>query len=66
MLYFVLQDILTLAGDKGKWQYRTFLILWIEGIIIGTVQYNAAYERDYSSVQNLESLWLEGIIKGTV
>jgi len=24
-----------LAGDKGKWQYRTFLILWIEGIIIG-------------------------------
>jgi len=29
------EDILLLAGDKGKWQYRTFLVLWIEGIIIG-------------------------------
>ena len=34
--------------------------------MIGTVQYNAVYERDYSSVQNLEGLRLEGIIKGTV
>jgi len=26
---------LSLAGDRGKWQYRTFLFTWIEGIIIG-------------------------------
>jgi len=29
------EDLLSLVGDKGKWQYRTTLFTWIEGVIIG-------------------------------
>jgi len=29
------EDILSLTGDKGRWQYTIFLITWIEGILIG-------------------------------
>jgi len=29
------EDLMALVGDHGKWQYMTFLFLWIEGIIIG-------------------------------
>ncbi|XP_023324223.1 organic cation transporter protein isoform X3 [Eurytemora carolleeae] len=29
------EDLLELIGTKGRWQYRTFFFLWIEGIIIG-------------------------------
>jgi hypothetical protein len=32
---FVKKDLLSLAGDRGKWQYITFFFTWIEGIIIG-------------------------------
>jgi len=28
-------DVLTMVGDSGKWQYMTFLFTWIEGILIG-------------------------------
>jgi OCT family organic cation transporter-like MFS transporter 4/5 len=29
------EDILSLVGDKGRWQYTIFLLTWIEGILIG-------------------------------
>jgi hypothetical protein len=29
------KDLLSLAGDRGRWQYITFFFTWIEGIIIG-------------------------------
>jgi len=29
------EDLLTLVGDRGKWQYMIFLFTWIEGILIG-------------------------------
>jgi OCT family organic cation transporter-like MFS transporter 4/5 len=29
------EDILSLVGDKGRWQYKIFLLTWIEGVLIG-------------------------------
>lgn len=29
------EDILSIVGDKGRWQYKIFLLTWIEGILIG-------------------------------
>jgi len=29
------EDLLTLVGDKGKWQYMIFFFTWIEGVLIG-------------------------------
>lgn len=29
------EDILHIVGDKGRWQYKIFLLTWIEGILIG-------------------------------
>lgn len=29
------EDILSIVGDKGRWQYKIFLLTWIEGVLIG-------------------------------
>ena len=37
------EDILTLVGDRGRWQFRVFLFSWLEGILIGFHHLSSAF-----------------------
>merc|ERR1719412_1770666 len=57
-------DVLTMVGDSGKWQYMTFLFTWIEGILIGFHHLSSSflgYQPDHwcklDDVRNIPSHW---------
>merc|ERR1711874_452584 len=37
------EDILTLVGDRGRWQFKVFLFSWLEGILIGLHHMSSAF-----------------------
>merc|ERR1712110_260243 len=37
------EDILSLVGDRGRWQFRVFLFSWLEGILIGFHHLSSAF-----------------------
>ena len=37
------EDILSLVGDRGRWQFRIFLFSWLEGILIGFHHLSSAF-----------------------
>merc|ERR1711988_411130 len=37
------EDILTMVGDRGRWQFKVFLFSWLEGILIGLHHMSSAF-----------------------